>query len=385
MCYYIYSRKRCDNMEKRRIKDISVSLLGMGCMRLPKKDNDEIDFEATEAMIEYAYNNGITYFDTAYPYHNGQSEIVIGKILKKYPRESFYLADKMPIWNCKTLEDVEKIFYEQLNKCGVDYFDFYLCHAMNLERYNIYKELNAFDFLLKMKKEGKIRNLGFSYHDAAQNIIPIADELAWDFAQIQFNYLDYEMQDAKKQYEELTKRDISVVVMEPVRGGMLANVNKEAEDTLKAVRADKSIASWALRYVADFPNIKVILSGMSNMNQLADNINTFTNYEPLTAEDKLAIDKARKLILGSDFIPCTGCRYCMPCKFGVNIPSLFAKFNNYGIHKNLEMFKKQVSSMDEISLPKNCRKCRVCMQQCPQGIDIPKELEKINKLIEEVA
>lgn len=372
-------------MENRKIKDNLVSLLGMGCMRLPKKENDEIDYEATEAMIDYAYKNGITYYDTAYPYHNGQSELVIGKILKKYPRESFYLADKMPIWNCKTLDDVERIFYEQLDKCGVEYFDFYLCHAMNLERYNIYKELKAFDFLLKMKREGKIRKLGFSYHDAAQNIIPIADELAWDFAQIQFNYLDYEMQDAKKQYEELTKRDISVVVMEPVRGGMLANVNKEAEDTLKAVRADKSIASWALRYVADFPNIKVILSGMSNMNQLADNINTFTNYEPLTAEDKLAIDKAKKLILGSDFIPCTGCRYCMPCKFGVNIPSLFAKFNNYGIHKNLEMFKKQVSSMDEISLPKSCRKCRVCMQQCPQGIDIPKELAKINKIIEEVA
>lgn len=369
-------------MEKRKINNYDVSLLGMGCMRFPKLEGtDEIDFEKTEKMLDLAYRSGVNYFDTAYPYHNGQSEIVVGNILKKYPRDTFYLADKMPIWNCKNIDDVKKIFFEQLEKCKVEYFDFYLCHAMNLERYNIYKEMGAFDFLVEMKKQGKIINLGFSYHDAAQNIIPIADELAWDFAQIQFNYLDYEMQDAKKQYEELTKRGISVVVMEPVRGGMLANVCDEAEELFKTKRPNSSNASWALRYVASFPNIKVILSGMSNLEQLTDNINTFTNYEKLTENELEIIDKAKKAILGNDFIPCTGCRYCMPCKFGVNIPQIFKIFNMYGIHKDLDKFKTDMSKLEATNLPSNCKKCKMCVKECPQQIDIPAQLEKINKLI----
>ena len=176
-------------MQRRSIKEQKVSLLGMGCMRLPKIANtDEIDLVKTEEMIDLAYKSGINYFDTAYPYHNGKSEIVIGNILKKYPRDSFCLADKMPIWNCKTLDDAKNIFNEQLEKCQVEYFDFYLCHAMNLFRHNLYKELGVYEFLEEMRKSGKIRHLGFSYHDAAQNIIPIADELKCDFAQIQFHY-----------------------------------------------------------------------------------------------------------------------------------------------------------------------------------------------------
>ena len=368
-------------MEKRNIKNQEVSLLGMGCMRLPVNENNEIDYKKTEEMIDLAYKSGINYFDTAYPYHNGQSELVIGSILKKYPRESFLLADKMPMWNCKTLDDVKRIFNEQLEKCGVEYFDFYLCHAMNLERHYIYKELNAYEYLVQMKNEGKIRYLGFSYHDAAQNIIPIADELDWDFAQIQFNYLDYDMQDAKKQYEELTKRDISVVVMEPVRGGMLANVCDEAKDLFKNYKPDMSVASWALRYVAYFPNIKVILSGMSNLEQLTDNINTFTNYQELDAEELDIIQKAKKTILGNEFIPCTGCRYCMPCPFGVDIPRAFRTFNMYGIHKDIERFKNDMARFEEKNLPKNCKSCKKCMKECPQGIDIPAKLAKINSLL----
>lgn len=369
-------------MEKRKIKDKEVSLLGMGCMRFPKiKDTEEIDVKLTEQMIDLAYQNGITYYDTAYPYHNGKSEIVLGNILKKYPRDSFSLANKLPIWKCNTLEDAKNIFYEQLEKCQVEYFDFYLCHAMNLERYELYKKLDIFSFLLKMKQEGKIKYLGFSYHDAAQNIIPIADELEWDFAQIQFNYLDYEMQDAKKQYEELTKRDISVVVMEPVRGGLLANVCEQASKLFKERRPNNSIASWALRYVANFPNIKVILSGMSNLEQLKDNIQTFSNYEPLDSLDIEIINQAKKAILGNDFIPCTGCRYCMPCNFGVDIPRMFKIYNMYGIHKDIDKFKKDIKEVEEQALPNNCKNCKKCIKQCPQHIDIPIQLQKIHKLI----
>ncbi len=368
-------------MEQRKIKNTAVSLLGMGCMRLPKlADTDEIDVAMTEKMIDLAYHSGITYYDTAYPYHNGQSEIVIGNILKKYPRESFYLADKLPIWKCKSLEDAKEIFEEQLKKCQVDYFDFYLCHAMNLDRYKTYKKLGIFPYLLELRKQGKIRHLGFSYHDAAQNIIPISEELDWDFAQIQFNYLDYEMQDAKKQYEILTSKNISVVVMEPVRGGLLANVCKPAEDVFKSKHPNQSNASWALRFVASFPNVKVILSGMSNMEQLTDNIETFTNYEPLSEEEKDTIKEVKKLILGNDFIPCTGCRYCMPCSFGVDIPRVFKVYNLYGIHKNIEKFKNDMNDIGETALPKHCRACKKCLRECPQHILIPEQLEKIKAL-----
>jgi len=369
-------------MEKRSIRNQSVSLLGMGCMRLPKLEgSDEIDYKLTEEMIDYAYKNGINYFDTAYPYHNKQSEIVIGKILKKYDRSTFCLADKMPIWECETLEDAKRIFFEQLEKCQVEYFDFYLCHAMNLERHEIYKKLDVYSFLSEMKAEGKIRFLGFSYHDAPQNIIPIADELPWDFAQIQFNYLDVDIQDCVKQYDELTKRDISVVVMEPVRGGMLANVCEPAEKLFKSYRPNSSNASWALRFVAKFPNIKVILSGMSNVDQLKDNMNTFTNYEELNEEEMSIINSAKKEILGNDFIPCTGCRYCLPCPFGVAIPKLFSIFNTYGINKDLVQFKDRISKLEETMLPNNCKRCKKCMKECPQHINIPEQLEKINKLI----
>lgn len=369
-------------MEKRKIKESSVSLLGMGCMRLPLIPNTEtIDYEHTRKMIEYAISSGINYFDTAFPYHGGQSETVVGDILSKYPRESFFLASKMPSWYLKTLDDAKKIFAEQLEKCKVEYFDFYLCHAMNLSYHNLYKELGVYEFLSELKREGKIKNLGFSYHDAPQNIIPLADELPWDFAQIQLNYLDYEMQDAKQQYEELTKRGISVVVMEPVRGGVLASVTPEAEKLFKEKEPNRSIASWALRYVAHFPNVKVILSGMSNLEQLTDNINTFTNYQELTEEDLEIVDKAKKLILGNDFIPCTGCRYCMPCPLGVNIPRIFSLFNMYGIHKDLNKFKEQMAKFDENELPKNCVKCGKCVKACPQSIKIFEQLEKINILL----
>lgn len=370
-------------MEKRLIKNQEVSLLGMGCMRLPVTESGEIDYEKTEEMIEIAYKKGITYFDTAYPYHGGQSELVIGSILKKYPRESFLLADKLPIWTCKTLEDVKNVFNEQLEKCGVEYFDFYLCHAMNLERFNFYKELNVFPYLLELREKGIIRHLGFSYHDAAQNIIPIADELDWDFAQIQFNYLDYEMQDAKKQYEELTKRNISVVVMEPIRGGMLANICDEANNIFKSYKPDASTASWALRFVASFPNIKVILSGMSNKEQLLDNLNTFNNYEEINEEEKILIEQAKKAILGNDFIPCTGCRYCVPCPVGVYIPSIFRIYNMYGIHKNFEKFKAEMAKIESGHLPSNCLSCKKCVKQCPQGIEIDRQLAKINSLLVE--
>lgn len=366
-------------MKKRTIRNNNVSLLGMGCMRFPvHPETNQIDLELTEKMIDFAYQSGVNYFDTAYPYHAGKSEIVIGNLLKKYPRESFFLANKLPIWECKNLEDAKRIFEEQLKKCQVDYFDFYLCHAMNLDRFYVYKEWDVFNYLLELKKQGKIRNLGFSFHDAARHLKVIAEELDWDFAQIQLNYLDYEMQDAKLQYEILTNRDIPVVVMEPVRGGVLANICQEAENVFRKIHPEWSNASWALRYVADFSNVKVILSGMSSISQLEDNINTLSHDISLSSIEYQAIEQAKKIILGNDFIPCTGCRYCMPCPFGVDIPTCFKMFNMFGIHKDIDRFHQQMLQMDDTKKPSNCRKCGKCMKECPQNILIPTQLHKIS-------
>ena len=234
------------------------------------------------------------------------------------------------------------------------------------------------DVMLPMKKQVKIKKLCFSYHDAAQNIIPVIEQADWDFAQIQFNYLDYDMQDAKKQYEILTENNISVIVMEPVRGGLLANVCDEAKDLFKSARPDMSVASWALRYCAKFSNIKVILSGMSNMEQLQDNINTFTNYEELNEKEIETLNKAKNAILGNKFIPCTACKYCMPCPKGINIPRTFAVYNVYGINKDLGRFKK-VMENNGVALDA-CVKCGACVEQCPQKIDIPARLEEISKI-----
>ncbi len=369
-------------MEYRYIKNTKVSLLGMGCMRLPVlPDSEEIDVPLVEKMVEEAYKSGITYFDTAYPYHNGKSEEVIGQVLKKYPRDHFYLADKLPIWKCHSLDDVRNLFEEQLKKCQVEYFDFYLCHAMNMERFEMYQKYQVFPYLKQLKKEGKIRHLGFSFHDAPQKIEIIADALDWDFAQIQFNYLDYEMQDARKQYEILTSKNISVIVMEPVRGGMLANVCPQAEEIFRNARPQASNASWALRYVAQFENVKVILSGMSNLEQMKDNLHTFSTYEVLSCEENQVIQQAKKAILGDDFIPCTGCRYCMPCPFGVNIPQIFKSYNLYGIHKNKEKFCQDMQNLEEEHQPDRCRACGKCMKSCPQRIKIPDQMKKIGEIL----
>lgn len=357
----------------------NIPTLGLGCMRLPKIDeNGAIDEVEAFKMFDIAYERGIRYFDTAYPYHGGKSEEFVGRALKKFPRESFYIATKMPIWECKNIEDVKTIFFKQLKNLQVDYFDFYLCHAMNIDRHNTYIELGAYTFLEQMKKEGLIRNLGFSFHDAPNNLAIIADYLPWDFAQIQLNYLDWTLQGANIQYEILESRNIACVVMEPVRGGALANVTKEAYDIFKGARPKASIASWALRYVASKPNVLVVLSGMSNTVQLEDNINTFTNFEYLTKAEEELVEKAKKAILGNKFIPCTGCRYCLPCPFGVNIPQIFSIYNQYQIDKNFESFKTKYTKLSEEKL-NDCRHCRVCRNKCPQHILIDEEIEKINQ------
>ncbi len=376
-------------METRRYRDtgLQVSLLGMGCMRLPKLDpeKEDIDYEKAQEIIDYAYSHGVNYFDTAYGYHGGKSELFVGQALEKYPRDSFLLASKMPIWCAKEKGDVERIFNEQLQKCRTDYFDFYLFHAQNAANFAKCQEFGVYEFLTKMKAEGKIRRLGFSFHDAPEVLRHICDTYEWDFAQIQLNYLDWEMQDAKGQYDILTERGIPVIVMEPVRGGTLASPCEAANILFREARPDKSVASWAIRFAASLPNVLTVLSGMSNMEQVRDNVETMTGFEPLTEKDREVIDAALDAYKKKDTVPCTGCRYCMDCPFGVDIPKMFALYNNFMLDKDEEDYLERYRAQPAGELADQCQACGACMEQCPQHIQIPDKMVMIRELVEKIS
>lgn len=372
-----------------------VSLLGFGNMRLPKlyKDKQDIDAAKAEKLIDYAYSHGVNYFDTAYPYHEGMSETFIGNALKKYPRESFFLADKMPSWELKSHEDGVRIFAEQLKKCQVDYFDYYLCHSVgsSLESFiNQYEKTGILDYLREQMKQGKIRHLGFSFHGSPDVLEKIADRHKWDFTQIQLNYLDWDMQNAKRQYEILEKRGILCIVMEPVRGGNLCSLCEEAVNLLKAEKPDKSLASWAIRFAASLPNVMTVLSGMSAMDQVVDNVATMTDFEPLTDREREILGKAVAAYLQKGTIPCTGCRYCMDCPSGVDIPKVFAVYNkcaannqlpmSFGSRENAHIFREAYEAIPESARAANCVACKRCMQHCPQKIEIPNRMKEIAEI-----
>lgn len=358
---------------------LSVPLLGFGMMRLPTlgAGSSNIDETIAQKIVDRAMQAGINYFDTAYPYHGGKSEVFAGKALKKYPRESYLLATKLPIWAINNQNDIERIFNEQLKKCQVDYFDFYLIHALNSFNWEKVKEFNVYDFLLKKKQEGKIRNLGFSFHDSPEVLKTIAETNKWDFAMIQLNYLDWDLYRSKEQYEILTRNKIPVWVMEPLRGGALASLNKAATDILHNAAPGESNASWALRYAGSLPNVTCILSGMTLPEHLEDNIKTMTPFKPLSDPERNVLDKALAAYKSSGAIPCTSCRYCMPCPVGVDIPRIFGLYNQYKITGNSWLLKNGISALPEDARPDACVDCGMCLKKCPQQLNIPAELKKI--------
>ncbi|MDO5582393.1 MAG: aldo/keto reductase [Planctomycetia bacterium] len=363
-----------------------ISLLGFGMMRLPSTDEASliVDEKTTAAMIGNAIDHGVNYFDTALPYHNGMSEVVVGKILSHYPREKFYLADKMPIWLIKSVKEVEEVFQRQLKTCGVDYFDFYLLHNLSIPKIPRIEAMKAYEYLARQKKEGKIRHLGFSFHDTPDALAMIADQYEWDFAQIQLNYLDWELQNAKRQYEILTERKIPVAVMEPIRGGALADLCPGAVNVLKNASPDASPASWALRFAASLPNVFTVLSGMSKPEQLADNLRTFENFRPLSEGERKVLDKALDVYRKSAPIPCTACRYCMDCPNGVDIPKNFAIYNRWLTTKNWSDFISSYFVMEEGKRAVQCIGCGICQEKCPQKLDIPGLMPKIEKAFQEI-
>lgn len=371
-------------MLKREYKNTGdqISVLGLGCMRLPKVEGSEkIDRAEAQKIVDLAYERGVNYFDTAYRYHEGDSELFIGEALKKYPRESFHLATKMPMWMVKSPEDVKRIFEDQLSRCQVKYFDFYLCHAMNASYLDIMKKNGVYEYLLEEKKAGRIRHLGFSFHDSPEVLRQIVEYGEWDFAQIQLNYLDWELQDAKSQYEILTEHGIPVVVMEPVRGGALASLCEESDRILKEARPDHSIASWAVRYVASLPNVMTVLSGMSTVQQVEDNTATMIDFEPLTDKDREVIAAALEAYRKNKTIPCTGCRYCMDCPFGVDIPGVFKAYNTFAIGGGKDRMRNEIAAFGEEHGPDQCKSCGKCMKLCPQKIQIPDRMKEIAELL----
>ena len=374
-------------MRQYRDTDVKVSLLGMGCMRLPKVDpeKEDIDYEKAQEIIDYAYANGVNYFDTAYGYHGGQSELFVGQALKKYPRESFFLASKMPIWCVKEKGDVERIFNEQLQRCQTDYFDFYLFHSQNAANFQKCQEFGVYEFLSQMKAEGKIRRLGFSFHDTPEVLRHICDTYPWDFAQIQLNYLDWEMQDAKTQYQILNDWEIPVIVMEPVRGGVLASPCEAADILFREERPDKSVASWAIRFAASLPGVLTVLSGMSNMEQVRDNVDTMTRFEPLTDREREVINEALEAYRKKDTVPCTGCRYCMDCPFGVDIPRMFSLYNHYVLDRDGEDYLEAYEAQPESERADQCQACGACMEKCPQHIRIPDQMVTIRETVEKIS
>lgn len=374
-------------MVNRSFNGRDVSLLGYGCMRLPclVEGKQDIDVARASEMIDYAYAHGVNYFDTAYTYHDGMSELFIGEALKKYPRDSFFLADKLPTWLIKSPEDVDRIFNEQLEKCQVDYFDYYLVHTLNPATYKTCRDVPVFEMLEEKKAQGKIRALGFSFHSTPELLERILNEHRCDFVQIQLNYLDWELQQASRQYELIEKKGIPCIVMEPVRGGTLATLSSGAARIFKEADAEASTASWAIRYAASLPNVMTVLSGMSDMEQTRDNVRTMEGFAPLTSGERDVISRALTEFLSNATIPCTGCRYCMDCPAGVDIPAVFSLYNRHAIDKDSEEYLDGCRALGAAKQAGSCVACMACVERCPQGIKIPDRMKEIDTLTARLA
>lgn len=356
--------------------NLKLSSLGMGCMRFPTKDNcGDIDVEKTKEMVAYAFKKGINYFDTAYGYHNGNSEIVMGNILKEYPRDSFYLATKFPGYDINNLKRPKEIFEEQLRKCQVEYFDFYLLHNLcesNIDNY-LNEEFGLMEYLLEQRRNGRIRHLGFSTHGTIETTKRFLDVYGkhMEFCQIQLNWLDWKLQNAKGKVELLKEYNLPIWVMEPVRGGKLAKIDEEYEVRLKEARKNSTTVEWAFRFLQSIPEVTMTLSGMSNFDQLKENIQTYESEKPLNEEELNLLFDVSKKMTSKTTLPCTSCRYCTTyCPKGLAIPDLIELYNDHVYSGGSFVSHTVINNLPDNKKPSACIGCRACESVCPQNIKI---------------
>lgn len=356
--------------------------LGFGLMRLPENDG-VIDFEQVCKMVDAYLETGMNYFDTAYVYHGGNSEKIVKEALvNRHPRESFTVATKLPAWALKDESDRDKVFAEQLERTGAEYFDFYLLHSLeDGNNYDTYERLDCFNWAIQKKAEGKIKHFGFSFHGTPELLVKVLDEHPEvEFVQIQLNYADWDnkLVHSGKLYEILTSRNIPIIVMEPVKGGTLASMTPDLEAIYKEARPNDTIASWALRFVGSLPGVTTILSGMSNTEQMEDNLKTFIDFEPLNDSEKEIIDKVVKKMLDTPLIQCTSCRYCCDgCPAGISIPDVFNAVNTLrkfpGDMRPMFFYNGLIERSGKAS---DCLKCGQCEGVCPQHLPIIQYLEE---------
>ncbi len=362
-------------------QDKKLSLLGFGTMRLPCHADGSIDQQQVEEMTDYAIGHGVNYFDTAYPYHGGLSEISIGKALKKHPRDSWYLATKYPGHQIASNYDPAAIFEEQLKKCGVEYFDFYLLHNVYESSMDVYldPQWGILDYFKEQKRLGRIKHLGFSTHGGVEMMRRFLDIAGKDmeFCQIQLNYLDWTLQDAKTKVALLNEYNIPIWVMEPVRGGKLCKLPEAAENHLKSLRPEETVPGWGFRFLQDIPGVTMILSGMSNMQQMQENIETFAAPAPLHETERNAVLQIAEGMKSS--IPCTGCGYCLEsCPMELNIPMLIATYNELKIAPVVNA-SMRVEFLPKEKQPSSCLGCGACTHMCPQNIDIPQAMQELSE------
>lgn len=392
-----------------------VSLLGYGCMRWPMKKGedgkDHIDQEAVNEMVDYAYRNGVNYYDTSPAYLQGQSEEAAGIALSRYPRESYYIATKLSNFNNFSREAGLKMYRDSQKALCTDYFDYYLLHAIGTSGFEGFEERyinnGLLDFLLEEREAGRIRNLGFSFHgrkEVFDQFMELHEKYHWDFVQIEMNYVDWEHAkvpenvNADYLYEELAKRNIPTTIMEPLLGGRLAKLPAAIAEKMKEREPQMSIASWAFRFCGSYPNILTVLSGMSSMDPLIENVETFSHFKPLNDEEKAFLTEMANLMEDYPTVPCTACSYCMPCPYGIDIPTIFRHYNDHvnsgEIAQSCEqdhfqrLKRRYLVSYDRavetVRQADHCIGCGQCRPKCPQSIDIPRALRHIDIYVEKL-